>query len=194
MAKFQPEKFSSRFSTRTFTAYTYKALNGNLMEKTLELPDVDCYLLELGVNDLRELRDPSTNDWRNAVNSASSAIGTILEKNRTAKVVVSLPTPTPGSTNTTLNANIPVFNEELNSWISSTRDSNMNNAKSRQFTVNNSNFRPEYSEGKPCPFNKDMLHLNEYGLKKLCLNMKYGLYRAFNIIFSPRHNDTHRHG
>ena len=57
----------------------------------------------------------------------------------------------------------------------------------RLFTVNNiGNFTracdaAENSEDSPNPLNSDKLHVSGYGLKKLCVNIKFGLYRAFGM-------------
>ena len=53
----------------------------------------------------------------------------------------------------------------------------------RLFTINNANFKTWESDGKPLPYKTDMLHINSYGLKKLCLNIKFGLYRSFGMKF-----------
>ena len=64
----------------------------------------------------------------------------------------------------------------------STRVSDRNTASRRLFTVSNSNFKTYERDDKPLPYQEyDMLHLSTYGLKKICTDMKFGLYIAFNL-------------
>ena len=68
----------------------------------------------------------------------------------------------------------------------------------RLYTVNNTgNFSraisaAESSQDSPNPLKEDQLHVSEYGLKKLCLNIKLGLFRAFGMRSHRKQPPTER--
>ena len=132
-------------------------------------------MIELGVNDLKKCTG-SPDSYRRVVNMAKESILKLLASSSKSKICVSLPTPTPS--NIQLNKYIEQFNQDMNDWICGNRDSNLQNSRRRLYTINNRNFS-DNSPGKMCPFSTDMLHVNSYGLKKLIINMKFGVYRAF---------------
>ena len=97
-----------------------------------------------------------------------------------AKVIVCLPTTTPSLTR--IDQFVTRFNKFVNDFITTLRARNTDNSQDRLFTVNNNNFRTYERDDKPNPLAGDGLHVNDYGIKKLCLNVKLGLQRAFGII------------
>ena len=148
------------------------------MRTIISEPQVDAYILQLGVNDYRY--DHPQTSLNKPVDNAKRCFEKLLPHS-SAKIIVSLPTPTPSKfDNKTLE-----FGNILTEFISDKRKAH-NNHK-RLFTVNNyTSFlsairESENSEDKANPLNSDNLHVSEYGLKKLCLNIKYGIYRAFNM-------------
>ena len=188
MNHYTENKFSDTFPMRNFKAGSYKELESTYMRYALALPNVQCYVIQLGVNDLRHLKSAGHNEHQKAVELATNCITKLLECS-SAKIIISLPTPTPGPANHILNENINAFNTQLNKWISSTRAHELSNTK-RLFTVNNYNFDNSVSnnDNRPSLFNHDMLHVSNYGLKKLLLNIKFGLYRAFEMNYTYKPN------
>lgn len=170
------EKFSSGFSIQKYKGGSYNDFLHKHMRTVISKPQIDCYVLELGVNDYRYDTLPAT--LRKAVEDAKKSVEKLLECS-SAKILVSLPTPTPGPhEDRTLE-----FNKSMTEFITSKRG--LSDYYRRLFTVNNfSNFTKAIeastqSDSNPNPLDVDNLHVSEYGLKKLCLNIKLGLYRAF---------------
>ena len=180
---FSPESFSPDvFEVEKFKAGKYSDLVNIHMRKVTSAPNIDCYILQLGVNDYRYESSPSTysNGFLKAVKNAESAISTLLEKS-SAKIVVSLPTPTPNK----LEVLTTEFNKSVSDFITNMRQTKDYNR--RLFTANNLasfNRAIEVSRNnseKPNPLQSDNIHVSEYGFKKLCLNIKSGLYRSFGL-------------
>lgn len=173
-----PEKFSSSFSIQKFKAGSYSDLLQKHSRTVISKPNIDCYAIELGINDYRY--NSSNNTLSKAIEDAKSCIEKLLECSK-AKIVVSLPTPTPGphENRTTEFAHV------LTEFVTAKRGLSDNHQ--RLFTVNNlTNFyaaieAADQSDEKPNPLREDNLHVSEYGMKKLCLNIKLGLYRAFGM-------------
>ena len=117
---------------------------------------------------------------KKALDDAKSCIEKLLTSS-SAKVMVSLPTPTPGS----ISERTSEFVQELSEFISTKR--RLSDYHRRLFSVNNTgNFNRAISAAasstdSPNPLNPDQLHVSEYGLKKLCINLKFGLYRSFGM-------------
>ena len=147
--------------------------------------------VQLGVNDLKDCNRPGSNTYLRVLSTAKDSLVSLLTKCRSAKICVCLPTSTP--LNYQLNDAIKSFNRDLNEWISETRSSDLYNAKSRLYTISNTNFDKYLDDNRPCPYSShDMLHINDYGLKKLSLNIKFGMYRAFGhkCTYRPNTNVT----
>ena len=174
--EFKPESFSKGFKVETQKVGTYNDLANKHMRDVISKPQVDCYTLQLGVNDYRN----NNTSTEKATSDAKTCINKLLT-NSSAKVVVVLPTPTPGS----LSSKTTDFIKEVTDFITEKRLAN--NYHHRLFTVNNTgNFSralsaAESSDDSPKPLKSDNLHVSEYGLKKLCMNIKFGLYRAFGM-------------
>ena len=189
MKNFCKDKFNKRFNVTTYKVKSFQQYMTNDYHRVKGIQGVDAYIFQLGVNDLRDCHGPETPQYKAAIKAAKTAIFSLLECSPCSKVVVSLPTPTP--LNTKLDNAIAYFNNELNCWISNTRGSRSYMADKRLFTVNNASFGTYERDSKPLPFSThDMLHVNSYGLKKLCLNIKLGLFRAFNI--TPHYYNNNR--
>ncbi|XP_063687229.1 uncharacterized protein LOC134820655 [Bolinopsis microptera] len=181
MNNFLPESFSSGFKVEKMKVGSYTdMIKDHCMRDVIKQPEVDCYILQLGVNDYR-YRTCSVNK---AIEDAKSVIDKLLSSS-SAKVVISLPTPTPGLISELTNQ----FVSEITQFVSAKRG--LSDFYRRLYTVNNTgNFSraisaAESSQDSPNPLKEDQLHVSEYGLKKLCLNIKLGLYRAFGMR-SPR--------
>ena len=185
--KFDSSKFSKTFDTTTYRVYTYKAFLDHHQHQVMGIPGVECYVVELGVNDLKDCNRPGSNTYHRVLTTAQNSLTLLLTKSRLAKVCVCLPTSTP--MNVQLNNAIKQFNKDINEWVSGMRSRDLHQANSRLFTIDNTNFDKYISENRPCPYSKhDMLHVNDYGLKKLSLNIKFGMYRAFGHKCTYRPN------
>ena len=183
---FNTNFFMKSFETQTIPIFTYESFISNGYRRVLQIPAVDCYVIELGVNDLKKCTSGSPNSYHRVTKMAEESIRKLLESSPTAKICVSLPTPTPN--NVLLNNFISRFNKDMNNWVSERRNTNLSDARMRLYTINNSNFGKFESDGSACPFKADMLHLNDYGLRKLAINMKFGVYRAFGwkYTYTPK--------
>ena len=176
---FNPESFSKAFSVEKFKAGSYADLLSKHMRSVMGKPGVDAYVLELGVNDYRY--NSTDTSLQKAIEDSKSCIQKLLE-NSSAKVVVCLPTPTPGGA---ISERTKEYVKQITEFITQTRQSN--NAWRRLFTINNlgsfSKVLEDISSTPDSrnPLKEDKLHVSEYGLKKLCLNIKFGLYRAFGM-------------
>ena len=184
MNTFSSKDFSSTFDTTRSKVGSYTDFMTHHTRKTLATPGVDAYILQLGINDLRHLKESDTRGFQKAVEAAKASIS-LLILSSSAKVAVCLPTATPSLQ--TLNRLVTKFNELINSHISQLRTNKTCNSQLRLFTINNNNFRNYERDGKPNPLAGDGLHVNDYGIKKLCLNIKLGLQRAFGFA-----NSVHR--
>ena len=174
-----PNKFSSGFSVQKFKGGSYKEFLNKHTRTVISKPQIDCYVLELGVNDYRY--DLSQANLKKAIEDAKNSIEKLLQCSG-AKIVVSLPTPTPGP----YEDHTSEFNKALTDFITLKRG--LSDYYRRLYTVNNfSNFATAIeastqSDSKPNPLiDHDNLHVSDYGLRKLCLNIKLGIYRAFGM-------------
>ena len=177
--KFQPDSFSKAFTVEKFKAGSYTDLLNKHLREVVGKPEVDSYVLQLGVNDYRyQTTEPSL---KKAIEDCKSCITKLLSSS-SAKLVVVLPTPTPGGP---ISDRTVEFVRSVTEFITQKRQSD--GTWKRLFTVNNlGSFdralqKLDSSEDSPNPLQADRLHVSDYGLKKLCLNMKYGIYRAFNM-------------
>ena len=177
--KFQPESFSKAFAVEKFKAGSYTDLLNKHLREVVGKPAVDSYVLQLGVNDYRyQTTEPSL---KKAIEDCKSCITKLLSSS-SAKLVVVLPTPTPGGP---ISDRTIEFVRSVTEFITQKRQSD--GTWKRLFTVNNlGSFdralqKLDSPEDSPNPLQADKLHVSDYGLKKLCLNMKYGIYRAFNM-------------
>jgi len=180
---FSPDSFSPDiFEVEKFKAGKFCDLVNKHMRKIISAPNIDCYILQLGVNDYRYEKTPSTysNGFLKAIQDAKASISSLLEKS-SAKVLVSLPTPTPNQHEVLTTE----FNECISAFITDTR---LNKDYHRRlFTVShlasfNRAIEVSCNNGeKPNPIQRDNIHVSDYGFKKLCLNIKSGLYRSFGI-------------
>ena len=184
--KFQPDSFSKAFTVEKFKAGSYTDLLNKHLREVVGKPEVDSYVLQLGVNDYRyQTTEPSL---KKAIEDCKSCITKLLSSS-SAKLVVVLPTPTPGGP---ISDRTVEFVRSVTEFITQKRQSD--GTWKRLFTVNNlGSFdralqKLDSSEDSPNPLQADKLHVSDYGLKKLCLNMKYGIYRAFNM--KPPHKQT----
>ena len=187
---FNTNHFMNSFNTELVPIYTFESFLAGGHRRVLQRPKVDCYVVQLGVNDLKKCSSGFSNSYHRVIKMAEETVLKLLASSSTAKVCVSFPTPTPR--NTQLNNIISKFNEDMNNWITGRRNTNLSDCRRRLFTINNSNFSNCKSDGRPCPYNADMLHLNNYGLKKLAINMKFGVYRAFGwkYTYTPKPDDS----
>lgn len=178
MNAFVPENFSSSFSVEKYKAGSYNDLLNKHMRNVISKPAVDCYVLQLGVNDYRY--DPTEATLSKSIEDTKNSIEKLLQLS-SAKIIVSLPTPTPGD----LAAQTSGYVEKITHYITEKRKTS--DLYRRLFTINNqTNFTRVIEESKtsnlkPSPISSDNLHVSPYGLKKLCTNIKFGLYRCFGI-------------
>ena len=183
---FIPENFSSAFSVEKFKGGSYGDVVNKHMRAITSKPNVDCYTLQLGVNDYRY--DP-VNKMDKAITNTKKVINRLLETSN-AKVIVSLPTPTPGD----LQTHTQYFSKQITDFITTKRKTDGNHR--RIFTINNqSSFLKAIdlsvkSDIKCSPLQNDALHCSEYGVKKLCTNIKYGIYRSFGMRHPVRQIQT----
>ena len=180
LKEFDGPKFSSTFKTTTFKAGSFGDFMAKHKQKVISTPEINAYVVQLGVNDLRpnSCTSRTTPAYKKAISAATETLTCLLQTSNT-KVAVSLPTPTPN--NQRLQQAVTAFNEDLNTWISDTRNTKIHNAHRRLFTIDNRSFRSFEGDTRPTPFENDGLHINSYGLKKLCSNIKFGLFRAFGF-------------
>ena len=185
--RFNSKTFSSTLDSKFLYAGSYRNLINNRMRDVLKAPGVDCYVLQLGINDLRYDRFEDEVRHQDPVLAAAECIETLLQTCKSAKIAVSLPTPTPGERMKAINTRVEQFNNALNKWIYNRRDQS-SDIRGKLFVINNISFKTCKEIGKPCPYKEDMLHVNEYGFKKLCLNIKYGIFNAFRIPIPQNSN------
>lgn len=177
---FAPDSFSKAFSMEKYKAGSYADLSSKHMRNVISKPGIDAYILQLGVNDYRYCNTEAS--LHKAVEDTKGCIKKLLESS-SAKIVVSLPTPTPGSS--TIEERTKEYVKQVSEFITVTRQSD--STWRRLFTINNlGSFskvieKLSSSSNATSPLKEDQLHVSEYGLKKLCLNIKYGLYRAFGM-------------
>ncbi|KAL5258492.1 hypothetical protein ACHWQZ_G009106 [Mnemiopsis leidyi] len=177
--EFNPDSFSKAFTVEKFKAGSYTDLLNKHLREVIGKPEVDSYVLQLGVNDYRY--QSTETSLKKAVEDCNSCISKLLSSS-SAKLVVVLPTPTPGGP---ISSRTEEFVRAVTEFITQKRQSD--GTWRRLFTVNNlGSFnralqRLESSEDSPNPLKSDKLHVSQYGLKKLCLNIKYGIYRAFSM-------------
>ena len=176
---FEPASFSQAFDVEKYKAGSYTDLASKHMRQVISKPSIDAYVLQLGVNDYRYQSTPAS--LEKAVDDTKACISKLLASSK-AKVVVTLPTPTP---NDGICDRTKDYVRLVTEFITSTRQSD-NNWK-RLYTVNNlASFNNALeklgsSPDSPDPLQPDRLHVSEYGLKKLSLNIKHGLYRSFGL-------------
>ena len=181
---FQPESFSQAFTVEKFKAGSYTDLLSKHMREVISKPAVDAYALQLGVNDYRYQNSQAA--LQKAVEDTKSSITKLLTSS-TAKIVVILPTPTPGDD---ICDRTKEYVRLVTEFITTARQSN--SQWKRLFTVNNlASFthaldKISSSPDSPDPLKPDKLHVSDYGLKKLCLNIKHGLYRSFGMKLPRR--------
>ncbi|KAL5263170.1 hypothetical protein ACHWQZ_G008545 [Mnemiopsis leidyi] len=181
---FEPHSFSQAFDVEKFKAGSYTDLASKHIRQVISKPSIDAYVLQLGVNDYRYQTSQASLD--KAVEDTKTCINKLLSSS-TAKVVVTLPTPTPSEGICDLTRD---YVKLITEFITSTRQSD-NNWR-RLYTVNNlASFnhaleKLNSSPDSPDPLKPDKLHVSEYGLKKLSLNIKYGLYRSFGLNLPRR--------
>ena len=177
--EFKPESFSKAFLIEKFKAGSYTDLLTKHMRDIIGKPEIDTYVLQLGVNDYRY--QSSEASLNKAIEDCKTCISKLLSSSN-GKIIVVLPTPTPGGP---ISNRTSEFIRAVTEYITQKRQSE--GIWKRLFTVNNlGSFERalqkfESSEDSPDPLKSDKLHVSEYGLKKLCLNIKYGIYRAFNM-------------
>lgn len=176
--EFKPESFSAAFTIEKYKAGSYCDLSTKHMREVISKPEIDSYVLQLGVNDYRYQTTESS--LKKAVEDCKSCIVKLLTSS-SAKIVVVLPTPTPGEH---ISSRTTEFVSAITEFISEKRKSD--GLWKRLFTVNNLGsftraLEKLEDQNSPNPLKSDKLHVSEYGLKKLCLNIKYGVYRAFNM-------------
>lgn len=175
---FNCANFSSTFSVESIKGGSYNDLLNKNFRSLISKPNVDCYALQLGVNDYRY--NQSTTTLNKAISDTKETINKLLSSSN-AKILVSLPTPTPGP----LQSYTTRYVNSISEFITETRG--IGNNFRRVFTVNNhTNFlnvmnESENSGEKKNPLKDDCLHVNDYGVRKLCTNIKHGLYRAFGL-------------
>jgi alkylated DNA repair dioxygenase AlkB len=177
---FKEESFSNVFKVEKLKAGSYNDLvnKEHIMREVISKPEIDCYVMELGVNDYRY--DSSEATMKKAVENAKTAIDKLLSSS-SAKIAVSLPTPTPGP----LSERTEQFVSEVTKFVTAKRS--LSDYHRRLYTITNtSSFEralsaSRSSEDSPNPLKSDKLHVSEYGMKKLCINIKLGLYRAFGL-------------
>lgn len=177
--KFDTACFSATFPVEKFKAGSYHDLLNTHMRNVISKPNIDGYVLQLGVNDYRY--DPSPSKCKKAVEDTKKSIECLLERSN-AKILVCLPTPTPGQ----LDKYTLEYVKSVSDFITEKRS--IDNNFDRLFTLNNHAIflrlfeKSEESDRESCnPLTSDLLHLNTYGMKKLCTSIKFGLYRSFGM-------------
>ena len=181
---FAPNNFSSNFLVEKYKAGSYDDLLNKHMRNIISKPGIDCYAVELGINDIRF--SPSSTKVNKAVSNTKASLKRLLSMS-SAKVLVCLPTPTPGA----LDKYTLDYCNAVTDVITELRGEN--NYYNRLFTLSNhSNFlktideqETVVGEEKTKVLSTDLLHLSSFGVKKLCSNIKFGLFRCFGKRF-PR--------
>ena len=174
---FSVTNFSSAFNTEVMAMGSYKDLNLDF-RRILSKPNVDCYVLELGINDLR------SNSVDSVFVAARETINRLLDYTN-AKILVSLIIPTTNRHN--LNRKVEDLYNKILKYLSYLRYNNGLN--DRVFTNFNASFlKKPLKDIENCYV--DGLHLSTMGLKKLCNNIKRGLYKSFNMTFTRRPHQT----
>lgn len=157
----------------------------NIAENLLRPNNIDCSADCFLINKYRTGKDScgehSDNEpMKRAIDNAKTSIEKLLSAS-SAKIVVSLPTPTPGP----LNERTDQFVAGITEFVTTKRS--LSDYNRRLFTINNTSHfsraltASNSSEDRPNPLKPDQLHVSEYGMKKLCLNIKFGLYRSFSM-------------
>ena len=137
-------------------------------------PGIDCYIVSVGVNDLRT-------EGTKTVADRIYSIVTSLINTSDAKVLVCCLTPC----NTRwLNEKISIVNQYIEDMTSDMRTKlNLHN---RLFTVFNRNFRQLTADQQNELYLEDGLHLSSGGASKLFANIKLQLLRSFKIPLPNR--------
>ena len=180
LKEFDNNNFSSAFQVERFFGGKYKDIMASGFSKIISKENIDCYVLQLGVNDFRYNKSSKTLD--EAVTNTKETVNRLLARSK-GKIVVCLPTPTPGD----LQATTAEYVSRVSAFIDSTRSRGSENNHLRLFTVNNQRSflraidLSHQEEGYKSPIGTDNLHLNDYGIRKLCSNIKFTLYRAFGM-------------
>ena len=150
------------------------------MRKILAKPQVQAYVIELGINDLK------SRGVRDTFESLRRIITRLLETT-TSKIAVSLVLPNLRSKE--LQDKTDEYNSIVVNYITDLR--NNRGCSSRVFTIFNANFIRKTQEqlDQDQVFN-DGIHVSDIGTKMLCNSLKYGLLKAFNIQLRKSNNNN----
>ena len=165
LGKFVADDFSAAFQPVVYNCGSLKNLleNTGLFRSVYAEPNVDGYVITLGINDLRE-DDPS------AVLYRMKKVVNKLLSTTSAKITISLLLPVHGRYQNMSNK-IKEFNVILKEFINDYRIND--NLGQRLFTIFNANFhKPAIND--ITHYFSDGLHLAEIGFKKFCFNLKLG--------------------
>jgi hypothetical protein len=182
LKEFSSDNFSSAFQVERIYGGKYKDIMASGFSKIISKENIDCYVLQLGVNDFRY--DKSSKTLDEAVTNTKETVNRLPARSR-GKIVVCLPTPTPGD----MQPRTAEYVRRVSEFIDSTRSRGSEKNHLRLFTVNNQRSflraidlsQQEEGSTYKSPIGIDNLHLNEYGIRKLCSNIKFTLYRAFGM-------------
>ena len=185
---FDGTAFSAAFQNPSvFNVGSLKELmsNENLFRRIYSEPNVDGYIIALGINDLK-------NDSPDTVFKRIRVIYTKLLETTNAKITVSLVLPVSGNAN--LNNKVLQFNKLLTASCGRYRTWNINMSNFRLYTVPNANFlKPDIARLDHCF--SDGLHLSNIGLRMFCANLKLSQYKAFGMTlnrYGPGSSETRR--
>ena len=70
LKKFDSDKFSETFNTSVYRAYTYKDFLAVHQQQVIAIPGVECYVVQLGVNDLKDCNRPGSNTYLRVLSTA----------------------------------------------------------------------------------------------------------------------------
>ena len=166
---FEPDKFSTSISVEKDYAGSYDNAERFLRNYTSK-PGIDAYVLDLGINDLRNISAQSTMTF------AKNLVDRLLIYTK-GKVVISLVLPT--TRNTGLNKKVIDFNYEMLEYIRYLR--NTQGLHHRIFTVFNKAFLGNSDIVPEDLYSDDGLHLSDKGLRIHCSNIKHAVFKSLNI-------------
>ena len=167
-----PERFSWHLETEKYNIGTLKNANDHIRE-IIAVPNVDVYIIHLGLNDLRN-ETP-----RKVIDRLYELIDSLLARTGVAKIMVSTLIPCLSDRDHTLADRVPELNEMIVALTSDMRKKlDLHN---KLYTIFQNNFL-KVPKFELCPLYKpDGIHLKEGGTRRLFGNIKACVLRAFGI-------------
>jgi len=174
LKKFDPEKFSTIFSSKVISAKMIEKLNDEDLHRRIRaMPELSAIVIQLGINDLRQT------EAKKVIKQLSSAMERIKEYCNIPVLVCKL---TPVLNEPRLHAEVIKFNSLLRTLESSTD----------LFRIINNNIFWRFDETEIKELYVDRthdyrgIHLNDRGVALLASNIKFGIARQFGIEIGRR--------